>query len=61
MAIMHPNMYATGQKVVVQLGKWSEEHGRIDILQALQVWPSVYSIASLMVNRSCPVHLDING
>ncbi|KAF8548650.1 hypothetical protein OG21DRAFT_1369760, partial [Imleria badia] len=32
-----------------------------NILSALRLWLSVYSIVSVMVNQSCPIHLDASG
>jgi hypothetical protein len=61
MAIMHPNMYVTGRKALVQLGGWAKRERDGDILEVLPTWPSVYSIASVMVNWVSPFHLDIQG
>ncbi|KAF8549480.1 hypothetical protein OG21DRAFT_1421191, partial [Imleria badia] len=61
MVIMHPDMYATGREAMIQLRKWAEHEKQGDILSALHTWPSVYCITSVMVNWSCPVHLDAHG
>ena len=61
MAIMHPDMYRTGCKAMVKLGHWSEGTGQEDILSVLPIWPSIYNVASVVVNRASPVHLDIQG
>lgn len=61
MAIMHPDMYATGREALVQLGNWADREGRADMQEALAIWPSVFSVASLMVNRATAMHLDGHG
>jgi hypothetical protein len=61
MAIMHPNMYVTGQEALVQLGGWAERERDRDILEVLPTWPSVYSVALVMVNQVSLFHLDIQG
>ena len=50
MAIMHPNMYVTGRESLVQLGNWADEVGDRDMLNVLPLWPSAYTVASVMVN-----------
>ncbi|KAF8421127.1 hypothetical protein L210DRAFT_3510290 [Boletus edulis BED1] len=54
-------MYATGREALVQLGRWATERGETDMQLALSIWPSVYSVASVMANRASVMHLDSNG
>jgi hypothetical protein len=61
MAIMHPDMYVMGQEALVQLGGWAERERDGNILEVLPMWPSVYSVTSVMVNQVSPFHLDIQG
>ena len=61
MAIMHPDMYATGREALVRLGRWASESGEDDVKQVSAIWPSIFSVASVMVNRASPLHIDSNG
>ena len=60
-SIMHPKMYALGRESLIKQWKWASktEHGQM--LDILQLWPSVYNTTSLMVNSCSPYHVDING
>ncbi|KAF8433103.1 hypothetical protein L210DRAFT_3341178, partial [Boletus edulis BED1] len=61
MAIMHLDIYATGREALVQLGRWATECGETDMQLALVIWPSVYSVASVMANQVSIMHLNSNG
>ncbi|KAF8121181.1 hypothetical protein EV363DRAFT_1406522 [Boletus edulis] len=61
MAIMHPNMYVTGREALVQLGKWAAEEGQTDMLDVLKIWPTVFSVGSIVANRASRLHWDLNG
>lgn len=54
-------MYVTGRESLVQLGNWADEVGDRDMLDVLPLWPSAYTVASVMVNRLCPIHVDTQG
>ncbi|KAF9222799.1 hypothetical protein BS17DRAFT_707418, partial [Gyrodon lividus] len=57
MGIMHPQMYAIGHAALIKIWKDASEEMR----EVLQVWPSIYSSLSLMVNQCSPFHLDKMG
>ncbi|KAF8422291.1 hypothetical protein L210DRAFT_3423551, partial [Boletus edulis BED1] len=61
MAIMHPDMYVTGREALVQLGKWAAEEGQTDMLDVLKIWPTVFSVGSIVANRASRLHWDLNG
>ncbi|KAF8421561.1 hypothetical protein L210DRAFT_877735 [Boletus edulis BED1] len=61
MAIMHPDMYVTGREALVQLGKWAAEEGQTDMLDVLKIWPTVFSVGSIVANRASWLHWDLNG
>jgi hypothetical protein len=61
MAIMHPKMYATGREAIVRLGKWAESRDDQDMLEVIAMWPTIFNVASVMVNRVSPLHVDRNG
>lgn len=61
MAIMHPDMYATGREAMVKLGQWASDTNHTEMMSVLPLWPSVFSVVSVMVNRMSPLHTDING
>ena len=67
LAIMHPDLYAAGRSALINI------HARLqqsddptsmeqqDMAQVLSWWASVYSGASVMVNRNSPQHRDTNS
>ena len=61
LAIMHPDMYVTSREAMVQLSNWAKEQGKESMLNAITMWPTIYNVASVMVNRASPLHLDRNG
>ena len=61
LAIMHPDMYVTVREAMVQLGNWAKEQGKESMLNAITMWPTIYNVASVMVNQASPLHLDRNG
>ena len=61
LTIMHPDMYVTSWKAMVQLSNWAKEHGKESMLDAITMSPTIYNVASVMVNRASPLHLDRNG
>jgi hypothetical protein len=46
---------------MVKLGEFAEEIGDTGMTAILAQWPSVYNVASLMVNRASPFHVDRFG
>ncbi|KAN0082712.1 hypothetical protein V8E55_008507, partial [Tylopilus felleus] len=56
--IMHPEMYRTGREALVHLGQWAALENHPDICEVLMVWPSIYNVASIMVNWASPIHVD---
>lgn len=61
LAVMHPDMYLTGHEAMTQLGMWATEKGLADMVEVMGLWPSVYSITSVMVNQSSPMYKDVNS
>lgn len=61
LAIMHPDMYLAGREAMLKLGKWTEDNEQADMSSILPIWPSVFSVVSVMVNRMSPLHTDMNG
>jgi hypothetical protein len=57
MGIIHPEMYSRGRDALIKI--W--EGASAEMREVLQVWPSVYSSLSLVVNRCSPYHLDKMG
>ncbi|KIK73117.1 hypothetical protein PAXRUDRAFT_179217 [Paxillus rubicundulus Ve08.2h10] len=61
MAIMHPDLYATGHEAVVHLYQdlaipHPDEPALVEMAEMLRLWLSVFTAASVMVNRSTPFH-----
>ncbi|KIK71914.1 hypothetical protein PAXRUDRAFT_117038, partial [Paxillus rubicundulus Ve08.2h10] len=66
MAIMHPNLYAAGREAVIHLYQdlavpRSDDPAFAEMVEMLRLWPSVFTAASVMVNRSTPFHRDHNS
>jgi len=61
LAIMHPDMYVAGREALVRLGQWADSEGEDEMLEILSLWPSVYSVTSIMANRASPLHVDQFG
>ena len=59
--IMHPEMYHTGREALVRLGQWAALENHPDICEVLVVWPSIYNVASIMMNWASPIHVDHFG
>lgn len=61
MAIMHPEMYEAGRQAISKLGRWSSEQDNAEMNAILPIWPSIFNVMSVMVNRMSPLHNDRNG
>lgn len=61
LAIMHPEMYLAGQQAMLKLLRWSSGQDNAEMQDVLAIWPSVFSVISVMVNRMSPLHTDRNG
>jgi hypothetical protein len=67
LAIMHPDLYMAGRTAFdnlrARLQSADNPHASefMDMALLLQGWATVYSGASVMVNRSSPWHRDINS
>jgi hypothetical protein len=61
LAVMHPDMYKASRETMLQLGRWTEDKEQGDMKAILPIWPSIFSVVSVMVNRMSPLHTNING
>lgn len=64
MAIMHPEMYHNAREMMIRLGRWAKtrpNNNKNEIGGVLEVWPNIFSVVSVMVNRATPVHFDKMG
>ncbi|KAN0085863.1 hypothetical protein V8E55_006997 [Tylopilus felleus] len=60
-AIMHPEIYCTGREALVRLRQWAAWENCPNICEVLMVWPSIYNVASIMVNQASPIHANHFG
>ena len=60
-AIMHLEIYCTGREALVCLRQWAAWENRPNICEVLTVWPSIYNVASIMVNQANPIHANHFG
>ncbi|KAF8834892.1 hypothetical protein BDN67DRAFT_914019, partial [Paxillus ammoniavirescens] len=66
MAIMHPNLYASGHEAVVHLYQdlamaHPDEPMLVEMAEMLRLWPSVFTAMLVMVNCSTLFHRDHNS
>lgn len=64
MAIMHPEMYRNARQMMIRLGQWADsdpDDNKEEIRRVLAMWPNVFNVASVMVNRATPFHFDKMG
>lgn len=61
LAVMHPNMYMSSREAMLKLGQWTMKTDKAHMKSVLPIWPSVFSVMSVMVNRMSPLHTDMNG
>ncbi|KAI5982968.1 hypothetical protein EDD15DRAFT_2202449 [Pisolithus albus] len=61
LSVIHLRMYEAGCEVLIRLNDLANRRDDADMRSILPIWSSVYNSVSIMVNRTTPYHIDING
>ncbi|KAF8124771.1 hypothetical protein EV363DRAFT_1177495 [Boletus edulis] len=61
MSIMHPDMHLHAREVMNRMWNEAGDQNDSDMSDILHLWPSVFNVLSVMVNRCSPLHLDRGG
>lgn len=57
MIVMHPDLYASGREAFDRLDTWARE-ADAEMAAVIPLWPSVFSVISVIKNRETPLHRD---
>lgn len=60
-SVMHPELYAVGREVMLTVARKARTQGIEDMADVIGKWGSIFSAASVMLNRETPYHRDHNS
>lgn len=63
LSVIHPDLYESGIKSLEAIAEKPEHirESEEDVLDILRIWGSPFNVLSVISNRECPFHRDVNA